>query len=279
VLQCIYYAHMFLVLREHVLRRRVKDEQRKKREMMANFAGSADRQDAYLARRKEMLEGFGLDKVASTENDMVTQMDALIAQLEATIANDGRDVTIGIIGCGRIGLELLNLLLQVLLLPQMYGHTCTPPSLVHLHNRRTSGHSDLTRRAAVRHIHLGPHRRVHPEAGRAAALPSPRRQVLLRQRWRRGPLRFPDTLLPTDAPREGRCRHLRREGAQAAARGLLHVSRRRLGEGARYAPSRLSRRPRPSHSSLLRLVRCRPRCSGNDRLRARWPGCWAWPAF
>lgn len=112
VLQCIYYAHMFLVLREHALMRRLKLERRRKKKLMATFAGGADRQDAYLSRRQELLKGMGLDKVPTTEGDQMAQMDGMIAQLEATISNGGKDVTVGIIGCGSVGIQLLKLLLQ-----------------------------------------------------------------------------------------------------------------------------------------------------------------------
>eukprot|EP01050_Picozoa_sp_SAG11_P023298 SAG11_NODE_4645_length_1822_cov_2.436448_1_plen_192_part_00 len=111
-LQCIYYAHMFLVLREHALRRRLKLEKRRKKKLMANFAGSSERQDAYLARRQEMMKGWGLDKVTSIEGDEMAQIDGMVESLEATIGQEGRDVTIGIVGCGTIGLQLLRLLLQ-----------------------------------------------------------------------------------------------------------------------------------------------------------------------
>ena len=74
VLQCIYYAHMFLVLREHALMRRLKLERRRKKKLMATFAGSSDRQDAYLARRQELLKGWELDKVPTTEGDQIAQV-------------------------------------------------------------------------------------------------------------------------------------------------------------------------------------------------------------
>ena len=54
--------------------RRLKLERRRKKKLMATFAGSSDRQDAYLARRQELLKGWELDKVPTTEGDQIAQV-------------------------------------------------------------------------------------------------------------------------------------------------------------------------------------------------------------
>lgn len=112
VLHCIYYAHMFLVLREKALKRRVRIEQKKKKKLSGTFEGQEDRQEAYLAKRAAMLKQLGIDDADTPEAQEIAQIDARIAELEATLAKDGSDVRIGIIGGGRIGTQLLDMLIR-----------------------------------------------------------------------------------------------------------------------------------------------------------------------
>jgi hypothetical protein len=112
VLQCIYYAHMFLVLREKALKRRVRIEQKKKKKLSGTFEGQEDRQEAYLAKRAAMMKQFGVDDSNTAEAQQVAQIEALIAELEATLEKKGSDVRIGIIGGGRIGTQLLDMLIR-----------------------------------------------------------------------------------------------------------------------------------------------------------------------
>jgi hypothetical protein len=44
VLQCVYYAHMFFVLRERAIKRRIRLEKKRKRTLSATFAGAEERQ-------------------------------------------------------------------------------------------------------------------------------------------------------------------------------------------------------------------------------------------
>jgi hypothetical protein len=106
VLHCIYYAHMFLVLREKALKRRVRIEQKKKKKLSGTFEGQEGRQEAYLAKRAAMLKQLGIDDADTPEAQEIAQIDACIAELEAALAKAGSDVRIGIIGGGRIGTQV-----------------------------------------------------------------------------------------------------------------------------------------------------------------------------
>ena len=112
VLHCIYYAHMFLVLREKALKRRVRIEEKKKKKLSGTFAGQEDRQEAYLAKRAAMLKQFGVDENETPEAQEIAQIEARIAELQAVLEKKGADVRIGIIGGGRIGTQLLDLLIR-----------------------------------------------------------------------------------------------------------------------------------------------------------------------
>jgi hypothetical protein len=112
VLQCVYYAHMFFVLREQAIKRRIKLEEQKKKSLSGTFEGAEERQDAYLKRREAMVAQFGLDNAGEAETQQVAQADALITELEETLAKKGADVRLGIIGGGRIGTALLRMLLH-----------------------------------------------------------------------------------------------------------------------------------------------------------------------
>lgn len=112
VLHCIYYAHMFLVLREKALKRRIRIEQKKKKKLAGTFEGQEDRQEAYLAKRAAMLKQFGVDDSDTAEAQEIAKIEACIAELEAVLEKKGSDVRIGIIGGGRIGTQLLDMLIR-----------------------------------------------------------------------------------------------------------------------------------------------------------------------
>eukprot|EP01048_Picozoa_sp_COSAG05_P011845 COSAG05_NODE_1145_length_5733_cov_3.986865_3_plen_525_part_00 len=112
VLQCVYYAHMFFVLREKAIQRRIRIEKKKKRSLSSTFAGQEERQDDYLARREKLMAQFEVDNAGDHEAQQVAQIDAVIESLQATLAKEGSDVRVGIIGGGRVGLALLRALLH-----------------------------------------------------------------------------------------------------------------------------------------------------------------------
>jgi hypothetical protein len=112
VLHCIYYAHMFLVLREKAVKRRIRIEQKKKKKLAGTFEGQEERQEAYLAKRAAMLKQFGVDDADTPEAQEIAQIEARIAELEAILDKKGSDVRIGIIGGGRIGIQLLDMLIR-----------------------------------------------------------------------------------------------------------------------------------------------------------------------
>ena len=112
ILQCIYYAHMFLVLRERALKRRIKLEKKKKKKLSGTFEGAEGRQEAYLAKKAAMLKQFGVDNSNTAEAQQVARIEALIETLEGILDRKGSDVRLGIIGGGRMGTQLLDLLLR-----------------------------------------------------------------------------------------------------------------------------------------------------------------------
>ena len=112
VLHCIYYAHMFLVLREKALKRRIRIEQKKKKKLSGSFEGQEDRQEAYLAKRAAMMKQFGVDDADTPEAQEIAQIEACITELEEVLDKKGADVRIGIIGGGRIGTQLLDMLIR-----------------------------------------------------------------------------------------------------------------------------------------------------------------------
>ena len=98
ILQCIYYAHMFLVLRERALKRRIKLEKKKKKKLSGTFEGAEGRQEAYLAKKAAMLKQFGVDNSNTAEAQQVGRIEALIETLEGILDRKGSDVRLGIIG-------------------------------------------------------------------------------------------------------------------------------------------------------------------------------------
>ena len=102
ILQCIYYAHMFLVLRERALKRRIKLEKKKKKKLSGTFEGAEGRQEAYLAKKAAMLKQFGVDNSNTAEAQQVARIEALIETLEGILDRKGSDVRLGIIGGGNM---------------------------------------------------------------------------------------------------------------------------------------------------------------------------------